>query len=151
MQTLVEGGFHHACIAGHDGAVWAATPTFKVLPKEIGLLSSVLGGGGGGGGGSDADGEEVGEAMLHVRQKGFTVQGRQYAVSRVDEGDDLEVAILIGRCKQYGSASRGVVVAKTAQTIIIGVHDPIFAEGISFGKSNVAMFQLAETLISMNF
>lgn len=136
VQTLVEGGFHHACIAGHDGAVWAGTPTFKVLPKEITNLHDILS--------LDPD------ALKHAQAKGFTVQGRQYALSRVDDADD-EVTLLIGRCKQYGSASRGVVVGKTGQTIIVGVHDAIFAEGISFGRSNVALFQLAETLISMNF
>lgn len=136
LESLVRGGFHHGCIAGHNGSTWAATPSFRVLPKEVKSLEAALGG--------DA------ETRLLFEEKGFTIQGRAYALNRIDELDD-DMAILIGRCKQHGSASRGVIIARTAKTVIIGLHDPIFAEGISFGKSNVSLHQLAETLTSMNF
>lgn len=136
MQSLVDGGFHHGCIAGHNGQIWGATPNFKVLPKEIMRLDAIL---------NDDD-----NARLNAEQKGFTIQGRAYALNRYEEPED-DMAFLVGRCKQHGSASRGVVVARTPQTVLIGVHDPIFAEGISFGKGKVAMFQLAESLTSLNF
>lgn len=138
VQSLVEGGFYHGCIAGHNGQIWGASPNFKVLPKEIVHLAAAL-----------STSDDTG-ALRSVQQKGFTVQGRAYALNRFEDGDD-DISFLVGRCKQNGSAVRGVVVARTAQTVIIGVHDPIFAEGISFGKSSVAMFQLAESLVSMNF
>lgn len=136
VKSLVDGGFHHGCIAGHNGQIWGTSANFKVMPKEIARLHAIL--------------SEQPDARVTAEQKGFTVQGRAYAMTRVDEPED-DMAFLVGRCKQHGSASRGVIVACTPQTIIVGVHDPIFSEGISFGKGKVAMFQLAELLTSMNF
>lgn len=141
VQTLVDGGFHHACIAGHNGSIWGSTANFKVLPKEISLLCNLF---------SNADEDAHNAALATIQEKGFTIQGRAYAMNRYEQGED-EMSFLIGRCKQHGSASRGVCIARTAQTVIIGLHDAIFAEGISFGKSNVALYQLAEQLTSMNF
>lgn len=137
LETLVQAGFHHACIAGHNGSTWANTSSFKVLPKEVINLCTILS-------------NDNAECLMHAQQKGFTVQGRSYTMNRFEEPED-DMSFLVGRCKQHGSASRGVAVARTSQTIIIGIHDPIFAQNISFGKCNVALFQLAETLTSMNF
>lgn len=136
VASLVEGGFHHGCIAGHNGQIWGSTQSFKVLPKEILRLAAALN--------NDQD------ALSTLHQKGFTIQGRGYAINRFEEQED-DIAYIVGRCKQHGSAVRGVIVARTPHTIIIGVHDPIFAEGISFGKSKIAISQLAESLSSMNF
>lgn len=136
VQALVQGGFHHGCIAGHNGHVWGTTSNFKVLPKEVQRLSDIM--------------NQVDGARQSAEEKGFTVQGRAYAMNRFEDPED-DMAFLVARCKQLGSASRGVIVARTPQTIIIGVHDPVFAENISFGRAKVAMFQLAESLVSMNF
>lgn len=136
VQSLVQGGFHNGCIAGHNGHIWGTTSNFKVLPKELERLAAIM--------------NQAQDARYSAEQKGFTVQGRAYAMNRFEEPED-DMAFLVARCKQMGSASRGIIVARTPQTIIIGVHDPIFAEGISFGRAKVAMYQLAESLVSMNF
>ena len=83
-------------------------------------------------------------------QKGFTVSGMKFALNKIENEDD-EVRYLIGRCKQYGSPSCGVIVAKTLRTIIFGLHDPIYANNNSFGKCTVCLYQLADMLIGMGF
>lgn len=135
MNSLTEGGFHMGCIAGHNGQVWGATPSFKMVPYEIQTLAKVL------------DNDE--EAINKIKTRGFTVQGMPYALNRLENSEDT--AFLIGRCKEHGAPSRGAIVARTAQTIIVGVHDPLHAGNRSFGKGHVAIFQLAESLAGMNF
>ncbi|CAN8066278.1 unnamed protein product [Agarophyton chilense] len=136
VQTLVEAGFHHACIAGHDGHIWGTTPNFKMQPKEIIRLHSVLT--------DDAD------AVQAIRQSGFALCTMPYALNKLDDAED-DLRMLVGRCKKAGKPARGAVVAKTAKSIIIGIHDPVYSDGQSFGRAKVAVFQLAETLIAMSF
>ncbi|PXF46143.1 Profilin-2 [Gracilariopsis chorda] len=136
VDTLVEAGFHHACIAGHDGHVWGSTPDFKVQNAEIIRLVSVL--------------LDDPEAIRAAYKSGFTLCVMPYALNRLDEAED-DLRMLVGRCKKAGKPARGAIVAKTAKSIIIGIHDPVYSDGKSFGRAKVAVFQLAETLIAMNF
>lgn len=136
VKSLTDGGFYQGCIAGHNGQIWGTTSSFKVLPVEVQTLVSVFSG--------------KKDAIKRIKKRGFTIQGLPYTMNRLETTDD-ELAILIGRSKEYGAPARGVIVAYTAQTIIVGVHDPIYAGGMSFGKGHVAIYQLADALSGMNF
>lgn len=136
VETLVNAGFHHVCIAGHNGQKWGSTSRLKISESEIQRLSAVLNG--------DA------AAMENMRLRGFTIGGMPYALNRVDEMED-ELRFLVGRCKRAGKPARGAIVGRTAKTVIVGVHDAVYSEGQSFGKGKVAMFQLAESLAAMDF
>lgn len=136
VETLTAGGFHHSCIAGHNGQVWGTTPNFKILSTELTTLAKAL---------SGAD--DAVERKLQDR--GFTLQGIAYALTRVEDGD--EARFLIGRCKERGAPAKGVIVARTSKTVIVALHDPVFSDKKSFGRANVAICQLAESLAGMSF
>lgn len=136
VDSLTEGGFFQACISGHTGQIWGCTPSFKALPVEVKALVRAFSG--------DA------AAVDALRTRGFTVHGHPYALTRLDTSDD-DLAFLVGRSKEHGAPARGVIVARTPQTVIVGVHDPVFAKGRSFGKAHVAIHQLADALSAMNF
>lgn len=136
IQSLTDNGFYDCCIAGHDALQWAQTPSFKLANVELQTFCRLF--------------TEDSEALKRVVKRGFTLQSIPYALTRLDNSDD-DAAFLIGRCKEHGAPTRGVIVARTAKTIIVGIHDPIYAEGVSFGKAYIAMFQLAESLAGMNF
>lgn len=53
--------------------------------------------------------------------------------------------------KQTGEESEGIVIARTHKALVVGIHNPIYADGTSFGKSAVKMHQLAEYIMSMQF
>lgn len=90
------------------------------------------------------------KATRTLRKHGFSVAGVSYTLSRLENEDD-DVHWLIGRCKETGEPSRGVVVARTQRTLLFGVHDPLYARGFSFQQSNSAMYTLAELLYGMSF
>lgn len=136
IQSLTNNGFYHCCIAGHNALQWAQTPSFKLAPIELQTLCRLF--------------SDDSEALKRVLKRGFTIQSIPYALNRLDKSED-DTAFLIGRCKEHGAPARGVIVARTAKTLIVGIHDPIFAEGASFGNAYVAIFQLAESLAAMNF
>lgn len=136
MSALTTAGFHKGCIAGHDGVTWGTTPGFKMAPIELKSLAKALSG-------TDD------EAIRKLQKRGFTVQGIPYALNKLDGSE--ENTFVIGRCKEHGAPATGVIVARTAKTVIVAVHDPVFAEKRSFGKAHVAIFQLAESLSAMNF
>lgn len=167
-DSLISEGFCHACILSHKGQTWASSPKFKVWSPRckncqacltcspvsnvrsfVALLCShqvssseakaIL---------PALEGEVDAENAL--KEKGFTVAGTRYALNRLENEDD-EVRYLIGRCKQTGTPSRGVIVARTARTLIFGVHDPIYARDVSFAKCSVSMYQLADMLMGMSF
>lgn len=136
VETLVSAGFHHCCIAGHNGQVWGATPAFKILPAELQKLAALL---------NDEEG-----FFENIRRKGFTLCGMPYALNRLDDPED-ELRFLVARCKKNGKPARGAIVGRTAKTIIVGIHDPVYSDGHSFGRGKIAVFQLAESLSGMNF
>lgn len=135
-DSLVAAGFYDATITSHTGQIWATTPDFNVTPAEATSLLPAL------------DGDS--EAQQTLKTHGFSVAGVPYALNRLEVGDD-EVRYLIARCKEYGAPPRGVIVCRTARTLIFGVHDPIYAQSISFAKCSVAMYQLADLLVGMSF
>ncbi len=135
-DSLIGSGFQHACIASHEGQVWAASEAFVVKEKEVTRLHAAL------------LGEEV--AVRTLREHGFSVAGVSYTLSRLEFEDD-DVHWLIGRCKETGERSRGVAVARTQRTLLFGVHDPLYARGFSFQQANAAMYTLAEMLYGMSF
>lgn len=94
--------------------------------------------------------EGEGEAEKQLKEYGFMAAGMSYTLNRMENEDD-EVHYLIGRCKVTGEASKGIIVARTTRTIIIGVHDPIYSRGKSFEKCNSAMYALADMLVGMSF
>jgi len=48
-----------------------------------------------------------------------------------------------GRCKEEGKSSQGVIVMRTTSALLVGVHDPAYANGASFGKVNTDIGRLA--------
>lgn len=93
--------------------------------------------------------EGDGEAVEALKERGFTVAGTCYALNRIENLDD-EVRYLIGRCKETGTPSRGVVVTRTSRTLIFGVHDPI-GERRSFEQCAVSIYRLGDMLSGMGF
>ena len=136
LEMLTSAGFHQCCIAGHNGQLWGTTPGFQPVAYEIKCFTSIF--------------EHEEKAVKKLHEKGFSVQGLPYAMNRLEEVDD-ELGYLIGRCKEQGSDSLGAIIARTAKTIIVGVHNPVLANDFSFGKGRVAISQLAEALAGMNF
>lgn len=136
IETLVSAGFHHGCIAGHDGQVWGTTPAFKITKTELQVVAALL------------NGQE--DLPPKIERQGFTLCGMPYALNRLEDPED-DMRFLIARCKRTGKPTRGAVIGKTSKSIIVGIHDPVYSEGNSFGRANVAVFQLAESLSSMNF
>lgn len=137
IASLTSAGIHHALISSHNGQPWASSSaSFTPVSSEIQALSRILS--------HDAD------ALKRARKRGFTLQSLPYTLTRIDWGDD-DTPFLLGRCKEPGAPAQGVLVARTAKTVIVAVHDPIYAEGASFGGAYVALFRLAESLTAMSF
>lgn len=56
-----------------------------------------------------------------------------------------------GRCKEEGKSAQGVIVMCTAQALIIGVHDPAYSNGASFGKVNMDIGRVADYMMESGF
>lgn len=56
-----------------------------------------------------------------------------------------------GRCKEDGKSSQGVIVYCTTQALIIGVHDPAYSNGNSFGNVNTNMGRIADYMIENSY
>lgn len=67
-----------------------------------------------------------------------------------DDGDE-SAAYLQGRCKEEGKSSQGVIVYLTGQALVIGVHDPQWANGASFGKVNTDIGRVADYMIENGY
>lgn len=127
----------HVCVqasADLDGIPPRAR-THQVKTKEATRLAAAL------------EGDE--DAVDTLKERGFTVAGTCYALNRIENQDD-EVRYLIGRCKETGQPSRGVVVTRTSRTLIFGVHDPI-GEKRSFEQCAVSIYRLGDLLANMGF
>lgn len=105
----------------------------QVLPEEAKKLTALLTGT-----------EELGS----IAAGGFYVAGQKYAFTR-GEVDDEEggAAFLQGRCKEEGKSAQGVIVMCTGQAIIVGVHDPAYSNGSSFGKVNTDIGRVADYMM----
>lgn len=90
--------------------------------------------------------------LSDVAATGFHVAGQKYAFTR-GEVDDEEggPAFMQGRCKEDGKSSQGVIIYGTGQAIIIGVHDPAYSNGASFGQVNTQIARLAEYMLESGF
>lgn len=76
----------------------------------------------------------------------------RYAFTR-GEVDDEEggAPFLQGRCKEEGKSSQGVIIMGTAKAIVVGVHDPEYSNGASFGKVNAEMGRIVDYIIESGF
>lgn len=86
-----------------------------------------------------------GSDLSSITAAGFTVAGQQYAFTRGEvDDDDGGASFVQGRCKEEGKSSQGVIIYCTAQAIIVGVHDPSYSNGASFGKVNTDIGRVAD-------
>lgn len=80
------------------------------------------------------------------------VAGQKYAFTR-GEVDDEEggVPFIQGRCKEDGKSSQGIIIMKTNKALIVGVHDPAYANGASFGKVNTDIGRIADYVMESGY
>lgn len=72
----------------------------------------------------------------------------RYTVTRYEiDDDDGGAAFLQGRCKEEGKSGQGVIIMCTAQSLIVGVHDPKYSNGASFGKANTDIGRVADYIM----
>lgn len=78
--------------------------------------------------------------------------GQKYAFTR-GEVDDEEggPSFIQGRCKEEGKSSQGLIIFGTGQAVIIGVHDPAYSNGASFGQVNTQIARVAEYMLESGF
>lgn len=87
-----------------------------------------------------------------VTAAGFTVASQKYAFIRGEaDDDDGGAAYLQGRCKEDGKNSQGVIIYKTTQSLLIGVHDPAYSNGASFNKVNSDLGRIADYMIETGY
>mmetsp|Transcript_14516 Transcript_14516/g.25042 ORF Transcript_14516/g.25042 Transcript_14516/m.25042 type:complete len:146 (-) Transcript_14516:150-587(-) len=137
-SNLLGAGFCYAAIVGYDGSIWANSPGYTVLPAEakaiVGLLSGNM------------------QNLNSAASSGFYVAGQKYAYTR-GECDDPEGAapFLQGRCKEEGKSAQGIIIYRTTKALIVGVHDPAYSNGASFGKVNTEIGKIADYMIENGF
>ena len=90
--------------------------------------------------------------LTDVAADGFYVAGQKYAFTR-GEVDDEEggPSFIQGRCKEEGKSSQGLIVFGTGQSVIIGVHDPAYSNGASFGQANTQIARVADYILESGF
>eukprot|EP00171_Calliarthron_tuberculosum_P016016 IDg16016t1 len=119
----------YASINGHDGSKWASSPGFEVQVEEATKLATLL----------------KGSDLSPITANGFPVAGQQYAFTRGEvDDDDGGASFVQGRCKEDGKSSQGIIIYCTGQAIIVGVHDPSYSNGASFGKVNTDIGRVAD-------
>ncbi|GJQ08838.1 hypothetical protein GpartN1_g629.t1 [Galdieria partita] len=133
-DNLLASGFCYAAICGFDGSPWANSPGFQLLPEEATLLSKVL-----------SEGN-----IDTIASSGFTVAGQKYAFTRADLDDEEAAPSIQGRCKEEGLSGRGLIVMKSNQALIVGVHDPEYTSA-TFRQVNLDMTNLANYLMENGF
>ncbi len=93
-----------------------------------------------------------GSDLSPIAATGFFVAGQKYAFTRGEVDDqDGGVSYLQGRCKEEGKSSQGIIVMCTGQALIIGVHDPAYSNGASFGKVNTDIGRIADYMMESGF
>lgn len=135
-DQLLAAGFSYASIVGHDGTTWACSPGYTVLPEEAKSLAALLGS----------------NSLDPITGPGFSVAGQRYAFTRGEVDDDEGgVPFIQGRCKEEGKSSQGIIVMRTTGALLVGVHDPAYANGASFGKVNTDIGRLADYFVESGF
>eukprot|EP00173_Palmaria_palmata_P003297 Plantae.Rhodophyta-Palmaria_palmata.ctg3441.p1 GENE.Plantae.Rhodophyta-Palmaria_palmata.ctg3441~~Plantae.Rhodophyta-Palmaria_palmata.ctg3441.p1 ORF type:complete len:144 (-),score=26.52 Plantae.Rhodophyta-Palmaria_palmata.ctg3441:681-1112(-) len=133
---LLAAGFMYASIVGHDGSLWASSPGYNVLPEEAKKMATLL----------------TGSSLDSISGSGFTVAGQKYAFTRGEVDDeDGNASFCQGRCKEAGKSAQGVIVMCTAQALIVGVHDPAYANGATFNKVNTDIGRVADYMSESGF
>lgn len=126
----------YAAIHGTAGELWANSPDFIISAEEVVRLATAL---------------STGE-FTAITQGGFSIAGQQYTFTRGEANDDDgSPAYLQGRCKEDKKSSQGVLVFHTNKAVIIGVHDPSYSNGASFGKVNTDIGRLADYFLEQGF
>lgn len=126
----------YASIVGHDGAAWASSPGYNVLPDEAKKIATLL----------------KGTDLNSISSTGFTLAGQKYAFTRGEVNDEEgSPAFLQGRCKEEGKSSQGVIIMATGQALVIGVHDPAYSSGVSFGKANTDLGRVADYIVESGY
>lgn len=83
-----------------------------------------------------------------MTSSGFFVAGQKYAFTRAEVDDeDGGAAFLQGRCKEEGKSAQGIIIMCTEKAIIVGVHDPAYSNGASFGKVNTDIGRIADYIM----
>mmetsp|Transcript_23686 Transcript_23686/g.34040 ORF Transcript_23686/g.34040 Transcript_23686/m.34040 type:complete len:144 (-) Transcript_23686:353-784(-) len=131
-KNLRGAGFCYAAILGLDGSPYATTPGYVVLPEEAKLISDLL----------------SSESLDPITQEGFKISGQKYAFVRGELEDD-EGTILVpyvqGNNKE--KSTQAVLCMRTAKCLVVAVHDPEYANGISLGTANTEMGKLCDYLL----
>jgi profilin len=126
----------YASIVGHDGSLWANSPGYTVTPEEAKKLAATL----------------KSSSLDSLSGNGFTVAGQKYAFTRGEvEDEEGNASFVQGRCKEDGKASQGIIVMCTGQALIIGVHDPAYSNGASFGKVNTDIGRVADYMTESGY
>lgn len=135
ISNMRSGGCMYASINGLDGSLWSASEGFVVLPEECAKLIDAME-----------------NEMSALATAGFTVAGQHYTMTRGENGDDEGVpSFVMGRCKEEGKSTQGTVIFKTNQAIVVGVHDPAYSEGTTFGKVNTEIGRIADHMWESSF
>jgi Profilin len=134
MDRVLFRSGQYAAIVDHDGSPWASSPGFVVLEEEAKSLSKLL----------------TGTSLDAIGGTGFSVAGQKYAFTRGEVDDqDGAASYLQGRCKEDGKSSQGVIVMCTTKALIVGVHDPAYSAGATFGKVNTDIGRVADYMMEV--
>ncbi|PXF43215.1 Profilin [Gracilariopsis chorda] len=135
-DQLMAAGCMYAAIYGHDGSKWASSPGFDISNEECEVLVEAL----------------VNSNLGKISGSGFTIATQKYTFTR-GEVDDEEgnPSYAQGRCKEEGKSAQGVIIYATTQAFVIGVHDPQYADGASFGSVNTDAGRVADYLMELGF
>lgn len=84
--------------------------------------------------------------------RGLICTFHRYAFTRGEVDDDEGGAAFVqGRCKEAGKSSQGVIIMCTAKAIVIGVHDPEYSNGASFGKVNADIGRIVDYMMESGY
>jgi Profilin len=134
MDRAIFRSGQYAAIVDHDGSPWASSPGFVVLEEEAKSLSKLL----------------TGTSLDAIGGTGFSIAGQKYAFTRGEVDDqDGAASYLQGRCKEDGKSSQGVIVMCTTKALIVGVHDPAYSAGATFGKVNTDIGRVADYMMEV--
>jgi Profilin len=136
-ESLLGAGLASGAILSRSGDALASSPDFHVKPDTARKLLAVL--------------DSTGSAARDVFTNGFIVGGSKYTLNRAETDDESDLKFLIGRCKVRGEPVRGIIIVPTLTAIIFAVHDPLHSPDLSFGRANIAVTVLAETLVLHNY
>jgi hypothetical protein len=136
-ESLLGAGLASGAILSRSGDTLASSPDFHVKPDTARKLLAVL--------------ESTGSAARDVFTNGFIVGGIKYTLNRAETDDESDLKFLIGRCKVRGEPVRGIIIVPTLTAIIFAVHDPLHSPKLSFGRANIVVTVLAETLCLHNY